>query len=122
MVGVGVAVGVAVAVAVVVKMTRAQVVATIEQARIDCLEAGLVGTANALKQVLDEFDSMPSKAASIMGSKGGTPPPKPGSRPRGRPRKIVDAMAGMEAVMSPESIKASDRIFEQLKADDRERK
>jgi hypothetical protein len=68
-------------------MTRKEVVETIEQARIDCLDAGLVGTANALKQVLDVFDGMVSKAASIMGSKGGNTPPKPGSRPRGRPRK-----------------------------------
>jgi hypothetical protein len=42
-----------------------------------------------LSEMVDAFDSMPSSAASIMGSKGGNTPPKPGSRPRGRPRKEV---------------------------------
>jgi len=68
-------------------MTRKAVLETIKQARVDCLEAGLAGTANALGQVLDAFESMPSTAAKILGSKGGNTPVKPGSRPRGRPRK-----------------------------------
>lgn len=69
-------------------MTRSEVIATIERARVDCEEAGLEGTAVALGQVLVAFDSMQTTAAKILGAKGGRTPPKPGSRPRGRPRKV----------------------------------
>lgn len=68
-------------------MTRSEVIATIEKARVDCMCGNLFSTAESLGKVLEAFETMNATAASILGAKGGKTPPKPGSRPRGRPRK-----------------------------------
>ena len=68
-------------------MTRKAVLEKIEQAHIDCMCGNLHSTAESLSEVLEAFSTMDSTAAKILGSKGGNTPVKPGSRPRGRPKK-----------------------------------
>lgn len=68
-------------------MTRPEVIATIVEVRNACARAGMDTEALALHRVIDAFAIMELTAAQILGSKGGKTPVKPGSRPRGRPRK-----------------------------------
>lgn len=60
---------------------------TITRARDAMLSEGWDTLAGELTEVLKAFDEMVSTAAQIIGAKGGNTPVKPGSRPRGRPRK-----------------------------------
>jgi hypothetical protein len=60
---------------------------TIKEAAEDCRDAGMEGTAQKLERALDAFRKSELTAGKILGSKGGNTPVKPGSRPRGRPRK-----------------------------------
>lgn len=75
----------------VLLMTRPEVIYTIATVKTgllrDDLEQMKETYAEQLGQVLDAFATMELTAAKILGSKGGKTPPKPGSRPRGRPRK-----------------------------------
>lgn len=87
-------------------MNRSEVIFAITEARDECMNAGLGETAVKLVHVLDAFAVMETRAAAILGAKGGkigglakteaktlanrenaNRPPKEGKRPRGRPRK-----------------------------------
>ncbi len=70
-------------------MTRKNILDTLFAVRNSCETKGLVQEVIHLDAILDAFKKMESTAASIMGSKGGNTPVKPGSRPRGRPRKDI---------------------------------
>lgn len=68
-------------------MTRPEVIATIERVKTKCANCGMLKESQELARVLEAFATMEGTAARILGQKGGLAPVKPGSRPRGRPRK-----------------------------------
>jgi hypothetical protein len=68
-------------------MTRKEGAEKIARTRDWIVSIGHPEKATDLTEFLNAFDSMPSTAGAILGSKGGNTPVKPGSRPRGRPRK-----------------------------------
>jgi len=70
-------------------LTRNQVIEKIIKARDAFVSEGFDDLAGEMSEVLEAFKSKELTAGQILGSKGGNTPPKPGSRPRGRPRKEV---------------------------------
>ena len=72
-------------------MTRQDVIDRITHVRNWLAESNYSGMAGDLTAVLEAFKTMQTTAAQILGAaggkKGGNTPVKPGSRPRGRPRK-----------------------------------
>jgi len=79
-------------------MTRAQVIKGLEKVKRSNEAQGMAEDVAILTEILGAFDSLPSSAASILGSKGGNTPVKPGSRPRGRPRKSAISETPPKAV------------------------
>ena len=83
-------------------MTRSEVIERITHVRDWLAESNYPEMTSDLTAVLEAFATMNHTAAQILGAaggkKGGNTPVKPGSRPRGRPRKDAISETPSKAV------------------------